>query len=243
MTTVIIPTFNEENYLEQALHSVAFANQIIVIDSFSTDKTTTIAKAYGCEVYQRVFDNFSNQKNYALQYAKNDWVLFIDADERITYTLKNEILNAIRSNIYSAYKLNFPHFYINRFLYHHDDNVTRLVKRSECRFKGSVHEKLIVKGKVGQLKHPVLHFTYKGLTHYISKKDSYAWFQAQQLHNNGKKASYLHLIFKPLYRFFSSYFLRGGIWDGVPGLAVSSINAYGVFSRYVKLILIKRGLK
>ncbi|WP_417854808.1 glycosyltransferase family 2 protein [Xanthomarina gelatinilytica] len=241
--SVIIPTFNEEAYLKNALRSVSFADEIIVIDSLSTDKTVEIAETFGCKVLHRKFDNFSNQKNHALQYATGKWVLFIDGDERITYKLKQEILQAIETGKHAGYKLNFPHFYMNRFLYHHSDNVTRLVLREKCRFEGSVHEKLIVDGSIGKLKNPVLHFTYKGLMHYISKKDSYAWFQAKQLLNKGKKATYFHLAFKPFYRFFSSYILRGGFRDGIPGLAVASINAYGVFSRYVKLILLQKGMK
>lgn len=241
--SVIIPTFNEEAYLKNALRSVSFADEIIVIDSLSTDKTVEIAETFGCKVLHRKFDNFSNQKNHALQYATGKWVLFIDGDERITYKLKQEILQAIETGKHAGYKLNFPHFYMNRFLYHHSDNVTRLVLREKCRFEGSVHEKLIVDGSIGKLKNPVLHFTYKGLMHYISKKDSYAWFQAKQLLNKGKKATYFHLAFKPFYRFFSSYILRGGFRDGIPGLAVASINAYGVFSRYAKLILLQKGMK
>ena len=241
--SVIIPTFNEEAYLKNALRSVSFADEIIVIDSLSTDKTVEIAETFGCKVLHRKFDNFSNQKNHALQYATGKWVLFIDGDERITYKLKQEILQAIETGKHAGYKLNFPHFYMNRFLYHHSDNVTRLVLREKCRFEGSVHEKLIVDGSIGKLKNPVLHFTYKGLMHYISKKDSYAWFQAKQLLNKGKKATYFHLDFKPFFRFFSSYILRGGFRDGIPGLAVASINAYGVFSRYVKLILLQKGMK
>ncbi|WP_370101144.1 glycosyltransferase family 2 protein [Xanthomarina gelatinilytica] len=241
--SVIIPTFNEEAYLKNALRSVSFADEIIVIDSLSTDKTVEIAETFGCKVLHRKFDNFSNQKNHALQYATGKWVLFIDGDERITYKLKQEILQAMETGKHAGYKLNFPHFYMNRFLYHHSDNVTRLVLREKCRFEGSVHEKLIVDGSIGKLKNPVLHFTYKGLMHYISKKDSYAWFQAKQLLNKGKKATYFHLAFKPFYRFFSSYILRGGFRDGIPGLAVASINAYGVFSRYVKLILLQKGMK
>ncbi|MFV0570951.1 MAG: glycosyltransferase family 2 protein [Xanthomarina gelatinilytica] len=241
--SVIIPTYNEEAYLKNALRSVSFADEIIVIDSLSTDKTVEIAETFGCKVLHRKFDNFSNQKNHALQYATGKWVLFIDGDERITYKLKQEILQAMETGKHAGYKLNFPHFYMNRFLYHHSDNVTRLVLREKCRFEGSVHEKLIVDGSIGKLKNPVLHFTYKGLMHYISKKDSYAWFQAKQLLNKGKKATYFHLAFKPFYRFFSSYILRGGFRDGIPGLAVASINAYGVFSRYVKLILLQKGMK
>ena len=241
--TVIIPTYNEEHYLEGALYSVAFADEIIVIDSFSTDRTIEIAKEFNCKIIQRKFDNFSNQKNHALQFAEGEWILFLDADERIPYALKDEILTAIKSEKYNGYKLVFPHFYMNRFLFNHDDRVTRLVKRNNCRFEGTVHEKLIVDGKIGLLNNFVLHFTYKGLAHYISKKDKYAWFQAQQLFEKGKKATYFNLIFKPFYRFFSSYIKRKGFLDGVPGLAVASINAYGVFSRYVKLMLLQKGLK
>ena len=241
--SVIIPTYNEEAYLKNALLSVSFADEIIVIDSLSTDKTVEIAEAFGCKILSRKFDNFSNQKNHALQYATEEWVLFLDGDERIPYKLKQEILEAMNSGKHTGYKLNFPHFYMNRFLYHHSDHVTRLVLREKCRFEGSVHEKLIVEGSVGKLKNPVLHFTYKGLMHYISKKDSYAWFQAEQLLNKGKKATYFHLAFKPFYRFFSSYVLRGGFLDGIPGLAVASINAYGVFSRYVKLMLLQKGIR
>lgn len=241
--SVIIPTYNEEAYIERALMSLQFADEIIVIDSFSTDRTVAITNNYNCKIIQREFDNFSNQKNHALQFATCDWVLFVDADERIPYTLQNQILDAMKSEKHSGYKLKFPHFFMNRFLYHHYNYVTRLVKRNECHFEGSVHEKLIINGSVGKLNSPVLHYTYKGLQHYINKKDSYAWFQAEQLLKKGKKATYFHLAFKPFYRFFSSYILRGGFRDGIPGLAVAGINAYGVFSRYAKLILLQKGLK
>lgn len=241
--SVIIPTYNEEMYLEKALRSVRFADEIIVVDSMSTDKTVAIAEKYNCKVLHRKFDNFSNQKNHALQYATGEWVLFIDADERIPNPLQQEILAAMASGKHAGYKLNFPHFYMNRFLYHHSDSVTRLVIREKCHFEGSVHEKLIVDGTISKLENPVLHFTYKGLQHYISKKDSYAWFQAEQMLKKGKKATYFHLAFKPFYRFFSSYILRGGFRDGIPGLTVATINAYGVFSRYVKLMLLERGIR
>lgn len=241
--TVIIPTYNEELYIADALKSVEFADEIIVVDSFSTDKTATIAQDFDCMVLKRQFDNFSNQKNNALDFAKNEWVLFIDADERITHSLKLEIQEAMASEKFTGYKLNFPHFFMNRFLYHHSNDVTRLVKRNACHFEGSVHEKLIVDGLVGKLKSPVLHYTYKGLKHYISKKDNYAWFQAEQQLKKDKKATYFHLAFKPFYRFFSSYILRGGILDGIPGLAIAIINAYGVFSRYAKLLLLQKNIK
>ncbi len=241
--TVIIPTFNEEHYIDGALYSVKFADEIIVIDSFSKDKTVDIAKSHNCKVIQRQFDNFSNQKNHALQFATTEWILFLDADERITYELQKEIEDAMNTGKHTAYKLHFPHFFMNRFMYHHHNDVTRLVKREQCHFEGSVHEKLIVEGSVGKLKSKVLHYTYKGLEHNLKKKDHYAWFQAEQMQAKNKKTSYIQLFFKPTYRFFHEYIIKRGFLDGVPGFAVASINAYGVFSRYAKLMLLQKGLK
>ncbi|MEC4005367.1 glycosyltransferase family 2 protein [Flavobacterium sp. SUN052] len=241
--TVIIPTFNEENYIQDCLQSVSFASQIILIDSFSVDNTVEIAKKFNCEIIQRKFDNFSNQKNEAIKLAKSDWILFIDADERVTEKLKFEILETINNPMHEAYKIRFPHFYMNRFLYHTENKVVRLVKNSSIYFEGAVHEKLMHKGTVGLLKNFMIHYTYKGLFHYINKKDSYAWFQAKMGRDKNKKASYFHLVFKPFYRFFHTYIIRRGFLDGVPGLAVAAIDAYGVFSRYVKMILIEKGLK
>ncbi|MDN3725018.1 glycosyltransferase family 2 protein [Aequorivita sp. SDUM287046] len=241
--TVIIPTFNEEAFIEDALFSVRFADEVIVVDSFSTDRTSEIAKKYATKFLQREFDNFSNQKNFALAEATGDWVLFVDADERVTHSLENEIKETLQKPRHGGYKINFPHFYMNRFLYNHSDDVLRLVKRDGAHFSGAVHEKLQCVGSIGKLKNKMLHFTYKGLDSYISKKESYAWFQAQQLFDKGKKATWLHLIFKPTYRFFRSFILKGGFRDGVPGMTVAAVNAYGVFERYVKLMLLHRGMK
>jgi len=241
--TAIIPTFNEENYIEDCLRSVAFADQVIVIDSYSTDATVTIAKKYQCEILQRQFDNFSNQKNEAIKAAKSDWVLFVDADERVTEKLKLEVKSTINHPKHDAYKIKFPHFYMNRFLYHTENKVIRLVKNHAIHFEGEVHEKLIHPGTVGLLQNFMIHYTYKGLFHYIKKKDSYAWFQAKMAKDKNKKTSYFLLFFKPFYRFFHTYIIRKGFLDGIPGLAVATIDAYGVFSRYVKMLLIERGLK
>ena len=241
--TVIIPSFNEENYIQDCLQSVTFANQIILIDSFSSDNTIEIAKKFNCEIIQRKFDNFSNQKNEAIKLAKSDWILFLDADERVTEKLKLEILKTVKKPKFNAYKIKFPHFYMNRFLYHTENKVVRFVKNENIYFEGEVHEKLLHKGTVGLLKNFMIHYTYKGLFHYIKKKDSYAWFQAKMSKDKNKKANYFHLIFKPFYRFFHTYIIRKGFLDGVPGLAVATIDAYGVFSRYVKMILIEKGLK
>jgi glycosyltransferase involved in cell wall biosynthesis len=241
--SIIIPTYNEEAYLEAALRSARFADEIIVVDSNSTDNTPEIAQRYASIYLQREFDNFSNQKNFALERASCDWVLFLDADERITYPLQLEIKEAIENGKHGGYKLRFPHFFMNRFLYHHSSKVLRLVKREGCGYSGLVHEKLQCVGSIGILKNPVLHFTYKGLEHYIQKREAYAWFQAEQLQKKEKKVSWFHLWVRPGYRFFRSYVLKGGFRDGIPGLVVSTVNAYGVFQRYVKLRLLQKGMR
>lgn len=241
--SVIIPTYNEIDYIEDAVKSVDFADEIIVIDSFSSDGTKEKAISLGCKVLERKFDNFSSQKNHAIKEATGDWVLFIDGDERVSQKLKLEILEVMASGKHSGYKINFPHFYMNRFLYHKVDRVVRLVRNRDIQFTGDVHEKLLVPGSIGQLKNFMLHYTYKGLFHLLQKKDSYAWFQANTSIQKGKKVTYFHLFFKPLYRFFSSYILKRGFMDGVPGLALASVNAYGVFSRYAKMLLIQKDLK
>lgn len=238
--TVIIPTYNEAAYIKDALHSVGFADEIIIIDSFSSDQTVEIAKEYTSNILQRKFDNFSSQKNYALKYATGDWILFIDADERVTRSLEAEILNVLIHPKHAGYRLNFPHFFMNRFLYHQSNYVLRLVKNDGTQFTGLVHEKLHCKGTVGKLKNKMLHYTYKGLYHYISKKEKYASFQAEQLFKKKKKTTYLHLFLKPTYRFFSKYLLQMGFMDGIPGLVLAGMDSYGVFSRYVKLILLTK---
>ncbi len=241
--SVIIPTFNEEIYIEDAVRSVAFADEIIVVDSYSSDSTKQRALAMGCKVLERKFDNFSAQKNFALTEATGDWILFIDADERVTQKLKHEILEVLDNPKCNGYTIPFPHFYMNRFLYHKVDRVVRLVKNEDIIFTGDVHEKLNFNGKAGALKNFMIHYTYKGLFHLLGKKDSYAWFQAGMSIKKGKKVTYAHIIFKPFYRFFHTYIIKKGFLDGVPGLALASMNAYGVLSRYVKMMLIQKGLK
>ncbi len=241
--TVIIPTYNEANYIEDALKSVAFANEIIVVDSFSNDETVTIAKKYTSKIINRKFDNFSSQKNAAIAEASGDWLLFIDADERVTRSLEAEILQTLENPKHAGYKLNFPHFFMNRFLYHQSNDVLRLVKKDGAHFTGLVHEKLHCNGSIGKLKNKMLHYTYKGLMHYIHKKEKYAWFQAEQRQLKGKKTSYFQLFFKPTYRFFNSYIYKGGFWDGVPGLILAGLDSYGVFSRYAKLILLNKKMR
>jgi glycosyltransferase involved in cell wall biosynthesis len=240
--TVIIPTFNEVDYIKDALQSVQFADEIIIVDSFSKDGTQEIAKRFPTKILERKFDNFSAQKNFAIEQATSDWILFIDADERVTRSLEAEIKKTLEQPKHSGYKINFPHFFMTRFLYFQSNDVLRLVKRKGANFTGLVHEKLHCNGSVGKLKQKMIHYTYKGLNHYITKKEKYAWFQAEQRFEKKKKTTYFQLFFKPSYRFFDSFIKRGGFRNGIPGLVLAATDSYGVFSRYVKLMLLNRGI-
>ncbi|RKR08353.1 glycosyltransferase involved in cell wall biosynthesis [Flavobacterium sp. 90] len=241
--SVIILTYNEESYIGDAIRSVEFADEIIVLDSHSTDSTTKIVTDLGAKLIFRKFDNYCNQRNHAIESTTGEWVLFLDADERVSEELQKEILETINSNKSDAYRIWFPHFFMDRFLFHYTDKITRLVKNDSIRFENEVHEKLVVKSKAPVLKNYMIHYTYKGLFHFISKKDQYAWFQAKMSIKKGKKATLFLLIFKPFYRFFHTYFIKRVYLDGVPGLAAASIDAYGVFSRYAKMVLLEKNLE
>ncbi|UFH40764.1 MULTISPECIES: glycosyltransferase family 2 protein [Flavobacterium] len=241
--SVIILTHNEEFYISEAIKSVSFADEIIVLDSYSNDRTPEIASGLGSNLIFREFDNYCNQRNYAIPYATGDWILFLDADERVSEKLKREILKSIESNKFSTYKIWFPHFFMNRFLFHYTDKTVRLMKNDDLLFKNEVHERLVLKSKPGVLRNHMIHYTYRGLLHFISKKDKYAWFQAKMCISKAQKVTLFLLIFKPFYRFFHTYIIKRVYLDGVPGLAAAAIDAYGVFSRYAKMMLIEKDSK
>ncbi len=238
--TVIIPTYNEEKYILQAIQSAQFADEILVIDSYSTDQTVAIAEANHCKVIQRVFDNFSNQKNYAMQHAQHDWIMLLDADELLVPRLQQEIATTVqqKGTEYVAFTIPRHNFFMTKFLSFGSNRNERLIRcfhRKHCHYEGLVHEKLIYDGKLGQLSNFMYHYTYTSLSHFIAKKNKYATLQSQQLLKKQKKATPFHIIIKPLFRFFNELILRRGILDGIPGITTTAMNGYGVLSRYIKL--------
>ena len=246
--TAIIPTFNEEIHIEKAIESVSFADEIIVIDSYSTDRTVELVKKYDVKLIQRVFDDFSTQKNFAISHAKNDWIYILDADERVTHELQLEILETVKS------PKDFVGFYVYRTFYFlnkkirfggwNRDKVVRLFLKDHCKYDGNlVHETIKANGELGFFKHKLEHFSYRGFDHYISKLNQYSGLQAQQLHKQGKSVTLFHLLIKPPVRFLIHYIIRLGILDGFSGFVLASTQAYGVYTRYIKLWLIRKKLK
>lgn len=246
--TAIIPTLNEEIYIEAAIKSVSFADEIIVIDSFSTDNTVILAEKYNVKIIKRRFDDFSSQKNFAIERAVHSWVYILDADERVTPELQKEILEVVRNS------KDFVGFYIGRNFYFagkkikysgwQRDRVIRLFLKEFCIYNGNpVHETIDAKGKLGSLKNKISHYSYRSFDHYISKINQYSWLQAKDLHRKGKSINLYHILIKPPIRFFIHYIVRLGFLDGFAGFMIAKTQAFAVLSRYIKLWLLNKGLK
>ncbi|MBN1251131.1 MAG: glycosyltransferase family 2 protein [Bacteroidales bacterium] len=247
--TAIIPTLNEEHNIRDVIESVSFADEIIVVDSFSTDNTFAIAKETANKVIQHDYKNSAAQKNWIIPQAKHEWILIIDADERVTMALRDEIIGVLESkskiNCYWIYRANFFMGRKIKFSGWQNDRVIRLFKRDLCRYEHKqVHAEIIPVGKAGTLKNKILHNTYTNIDNYVNKLNRYAWWQANDLYN-GKfgHITFFHIIIKPFYRFVYHYFIKLGIFDGIPGFTISILNSYAVGTRYIKLWLKRKKLE
>lgn len=237
--TAIIPTLNEEERIANSLKSAAFADEVIVIDSFSTDNTVNIVKQCNAILYQRKFDDFSSQKNYAISKATHDWIIWIDADEVLTEDLQNEIRITVEN------PKNQVAFYIYRIFFFNgkrlhfsgtqNDKLIRLFDKNHCYYEGRVHEKIKAQGKVGFLKNKILHYSYIGYDKYVSKLNLHSTIKAQELFEKGLTITPYHIIIKPLARFVKHYFIKLGFLDGFYGFIISFTLSYGVLIRYIKL--------
>lgn len=209
--TAIIPTKNEQHNIEQVLQSVLFADEIMVVDSFSTDKTIELAKKYTDFIIQREYQYPASQKNWAIPQASYEWILLVDSDERITPELAQEIQTVLRNgtdkSAFWIYRRNYFMGKQIKFSGWQNDRVIRFFKRDECRYEDKlVHEEIITNGKVGKLKNRMIHYTYKDLKSYLAKLDQYTTWSAQDSINKISRVTYFHLFVKPMYRFFRTTF-------------------------------------
>jgi len=238
--TSIIPTLNEEENIENAIQSVLFTDEIIVIDSFSSDKTIEIATKYPVQIIQRKFDDFSSQKNYAIAFAKNDWILFLDADERITSKLQFEIKENIDKNTdINGYFFKRDNYFKNKIVNFSGwgkDKVLRLFNKNygKCNDK-LVHEEIECSGKTKILKNSLTHFTYLNYYEFQNKIYFYAKLKAKELHLKGSKPYFYHFYLKPPYRYFYHFIYKLGFLDGKTGHIIAFANAKGIYKRYQEL--------
>ena len=238
--TAIIPTFNEQHNIGAAIESVSWADEIIVVDSFSTDETVSIAKEHGVRLLQREYVNSAAQKNWTIPQASFNWVFLLDADERVAKNLKEEIKTLLKSSPKEdAYWIKRDNFFMKkkiRFSGWQGDKVIRLFKKDQCRYEEKhVHAEIICKGKVGVLKNRLVHYTFKDISHYLEKWDRYSTWSAKDHFKKGQRPTLFHFVFKPAFRFFRDFVMRLGFLDGITGLIVCSLSSMGIFMRYVKL--------
>ncbi len=240
MLSIIIITKNESEHIARCLQSVSWADEIIVLDSGSSDGTVSICRQFTPHVYETDWPGFGLQKQRALDKATGDWVLSIDADEQITEELKNEILQAIKSNTIHGYEIPRLSSYCGRQMKHGGwwpDYVSRLFQREAGHFTDDlVHERIIITGNIQKLTRPILHETFIDLEEVLHKVNNYSSLGAKKLFQKGKSTTFGKVLLKGLWTFFRTYILRASILDGAQGLMLAISNAEETYYKYLKLL-------
>ncbi len=244
--SVIVITHNEAANIEACLRSVSFADEVIVLDSGSTDATCVRAAALGAKVHHTLdWPGFGVQKNRALALATQSWVLAIDADERVTPVLAQQITSALAADKHPAYELSRLTQFCGRWIRHcgwTPDRVLRLFKRGSAEFSCDlVHERVVLKtGTAGRLPEPLLHYSYPTPAHYWRKLESYSQAWAKQRHLQGQKTTMLRAAVSGVVAFIRSYVFRLGFLDGAMGFAVCAMQAQAAFGKYFALYCLQQ---
>jgi len=248
--TAIIPTGNEVHNIEGVIKSVDFADEILVVDSYSSDGTYEKALRLADKVIRREYQYSASQKNWAIPQAKHEWILLVDADERVTVPLREEILNILANppkDNTVGYWIGRKNHFMGKHVRHSgwkNDKVIRLFKRDYCTYENKkVHAEIIADGHVRFLKNKFYHNTYITLDKYLEKMNRYAWWQARDYHKKTGRLTAYHFIIKPSWSFFKHYILQAGFRDGVVGFTIAYIKSYTVVMRYSKVWLLRRGRK
>jgi glycosyltransferase involved in cell wall biosynthesis len=238
--SAIIITRNEEKNIRRCLSSLGWADEIVVVDSQSTDDTKKIASLFTPRIFDIRWEGFGKAKEYAKDNASHPWVLSVDADEVVTEDLKEEIQKIANSeNSLDGYYIPRKSNFLGKWIKHggwYPDYVLRLFKKDKAKFSHFlVHEKVELNGEIGCLKNPLLHYTDPNFDHYLEKLNRFTSLGAEQLFREGKKAGVLDLIFRPSATFFKMYLMKRGFLDGISGFILAVSSAFYVFSKYVKL--------
>jgi glycosyltransferase involved in cell wall biosynthesis len=239
--TVTVITHNEQDHIGAALDSVAWADEVIVVDSGSTDQTAEIARGKATRVIVREWPGYSAQKNFAADQASNDWVLSMDADERVTPALAQEI-RALMARPLAArgYRIRRVSWYLGTWIKTTDwchDYQLRLYDRRAGRWNGlRIHESFrLSDGKPGQLSGTLEHYAYRDITHHVQKINTYTTLVAEQWLDEGRTTTSLHVAVQPVLAFLRNYVMRAGFRQGTTGLVISVLNSYYVFLKFAKL--------
>ncbi|GAP66422.1 lipopolysaccharide core biosynthesis glycosyltransferase [Mizugakiibacter sediminis] len=243
-----IITRNEADRIDACLDSLAFCDEIVVVDSGSTDGTRERAAAKGARVLERAFDGYRAQKDYAVRQARHDWVLCLDADERVTPALRTAIERARASGFAGAAGYRFARAteYFGAYLRHgnaYPDRVLRLFDRRRGGWRGDreIHEHVTVDGPVRTLAGDLEHHAYRSLADQLGRLERYARLMAEHMHARGRRARLANILLNPFWRFLRGYVLRLGFLDGWRGLVFAYVEANYVRQKFIKLWLLERG--
>lgn len=239
--SAIVVCFNEEENIRRCLESVRWCDEIVVVDSFSTDGTVAICRQYTQRVIQRAWAGYRDQKAFAHSQATKDWVLLVDADEQVTPELCNEIQEALEAygDQYCAFAIPRLVFYLNRWWWRggwYPDFDVRLFRRERATWGGAdPHEKVLVDGKVRRLSHPLHHYSYRNIEDHLQRINRFTSISCRELAREGKRWHLVDALARPAFRFFRSYILKRGFLEGFGGFYVAVTAAVYVFLKYAKL--------
>ncbi|GAB4281921.1 MAG: glycosyltransferase family 2 protein [Marinilabiliales bacterium] len=239
ISTVII-TFNEEKNIRRCLQSVIdVSDEIIVIDSFSTDKTEEICKDFNVRFVTRQFEGYSESKNFGISLAKHEYILSVDADELISDKLKEDILLVKNNPVYDAYYVNRLNNYCGKWIKHcgwYPDRKIRLWKKGLGLWKGTIHEIVdLTTENIGYLKGDLLHYSYYSISDHLKQIEKFTEIASEDEAKQGKNASIIKILVAPVWKFFKDYIIRLGFLDGYYGYIVCKMSAYATFIKYVKI--------
>ena len=236
--SVAIVTKDEEKNIREAIESVKDFEDIVVVDAFSTDHTVQICREYGARVFQEEWKGYAKQKQAAVDLANKEWVLILDADERVTPELKREIIEGIGEKRYSGFYLPRKSFFLGRWMRHSGwwpDYILRLFRKDVASIEPrEVHEKVVVDGPVGYLKGALEHYTYRTISDYVRKMENYSALSAKELVNK-KDTPLISMMVNPLFVFIKMFFLRQGFRDGIHGFILAGLYSFYTFLKYVKI--------
>jgi glycosyltransferase involved in cell wall biosynthesis len=243
--SVTVITKNEASDIADALASVSWADEIIVVDSESTDDTVAIARRYTDRVVIRPWPGYVAQKNFAASLSRNEWILSLDADERVTPALADEIKSLMAAEpTHAAFLVRRTTWHLGRWIRTTDwypDHQYRLYDRRRAEWAGRyVHETMTVRGTVGRLRGELQHFAYRDISDHLETIDRYTTYAAREMYENGRRSGLFDLAGHPPLAFLRNYILKGGVRDGAVGLIISALNSYYVFLKFAKLWELER---
>jgi len=238
--SICLITYNEEENLPACLDSVSWADEIVIVDSFSNDRTVEIGHRYSAKIIQQSLTSFAEQKNTAIRNASNRWVFCLDADERVSPALAQEIAQEFshHNQEYDGYYINRHTYYLGRWINHggwYPSYKLLLFKKDKGSWGGvDLHTRVFLEGRTKHLKGDLWHFTYKNLSHQLRTVDNFSRIVAQQWYREGKRLRPWSFILHPLGKFIETYLYKRGYKDGMPGLIIALVSSFYIFLKYAK---------